>query len=87
MVCFLFIIILTRSSKTLHKVYKWNFFVNWDELQWSCILHPNSYLHVTLLTKAYLVSLNEPHFPLIPQEIHNGGNPHYSDCNIVNYSF
>jgi hypothetical protein len=41
--------------------------IGYDELQWSRFLCPNSSLHVTLLTKAYLISLGEAHLPLIPR--------------------
>jgi hypothetical protein len=33
---------------------------------------PNSFLHVILLTKAYHVSLDDPHLPLVPF-----GNPQW----------
>ncbi len=42
---------------------------------------------MTLLTKAYLVSLDKPIFFQYHMEIHNGENPHHSDNNTTNYSF
>jgi hypothetical protein len=47
---------------------------------------PIIFLHVTLLTKAFLVSSGKPIFFEYHMEIHNGGNLHYNDCNTINYS-